>query len=45
MDTFLDNLAATATTEKDALDRLVKNNEKLVEELGILNKFWQYSSF
>ena len=29
MDTYLDNLAAAATQEKDVLDKLVNNNEKL----------------
>ena len=33
MSTYLDNLAAAATQEKDVLDRLVSNNEKLVEQL------------
>ena len=33
MSTYLGNLAAAATQEKDALDRLVSNNEKLIEQL------------
>ena len=37
MNTCLDNLEASVTTEKDALDYLMKKNEKLVEELGTLN--------
>ena len=45
MSTYLDNLAAAATQEKDVLDRLVSNNEKLVEQLERLTtKFDQLSS-
>ena len=38
MNTHLHNLAAAATNEKDILDHLVKKHERLVEELGVLNK-------
>ena len=44
MDTYLDNLAASATQEKDVLDKLVSNNEKLVNQLETLTaKFNQLS--
>ena len=36
--TCLGNLEVTAAIEKHVLDRLVKSNETLVEELGALNK-------
>jgi len=32
----LNNLAATATSEKNILDKLVKNNEKLIDQLAKL---------
>ena len=45
MSTYFDNLAAAATQEKDVLDRLVSNNEKLVDQLERLTtKFDQLSS-
>ena len=45
MDSYLDNLAAAATQEKDFIDRLVNNNEKLITQLETLTaKFDQLSS-
>ena len=45
MDTCLCNLAADSTQEKDALDKLVTNNEKMIYQLEILTtKFNQLSS-
>ena len=45
MSTYLDNLDAAVTQEKDVLDTLVSNNEKLVDQLEKLtNKFDQLSS-
>ena len=45
MSAYLDNLADTATQEKDVLDRLFSNNEKLVDQLErLINKFDQLSS-
>ena len=40
MGTHLDNLVSAATTENYFLDLLVKNNERLVEELGTVNKIF-----
>ena len=40
MRTYLGNLVAVDATWKDALDRLMTNNEKLVKELGKLNIFF-----
>ena len=45
MSTYLDNLAAAVTQEKNVLDRLVSNNEKLVDQLERLtNNLDQLSS-
>jgi len=45
MDSYLNNLAAAATAEKNVLDKLVKNNEKLVDQLAKLTaKFKSLSS-
>ena len=45
IDTYLDNLAAVATQEKDVLDKLVSDDSKLVSQLEILtSKFNQLSN-
>jgi len=45
MDLYLNNLAAAATAEKNVLDKLVKNNEKLIDQLAKLTaKFESLSS-
>jgi len=45
IDLYLNNLAATATAEKNVLDKLVKNNEKLIDQLAKLSaKFESLSS-
>ena len=45
MDTYLDNLAAAATQEKDVLEKLVNNKTNLITQLAALTKkFEQLSS-
>jgi len=45
MDSYLNNLEAAATAEKNVLDKLVKNNEKLIDQLAKLTaKFESLSS-
>ena len=41
MNTYLDNLAAAATQEKNVLDQLVANNTKLVQQLEVLTKKYE----
>ena len=45
LDTYLDNLAAAATQEKDVLEKLVNNNTNLITQLTTLtSKFEQLSN-
>ena len=45
MDSYLDNLDAAATQDKDVLEKLVNNNANLITQLASLsNKFEQLSS-